>query len=114
MPRSRRPIAPCGSDKQQNGVPNILRKIKPNLRNRLDLRVNFGSALTVSRRVIWRQRLPRCAAKMQRPCSVGLVAVFASSIGVVAYFEIPGGFDSRRLHWMTVCDRTRITATTHD
>jgi hypothetical protein len=76
----------------------MLRKIRPNLRNRLDLPLKFVSALTVPRSVIWRQRLPRSAAEMQRPCSAGLLAVFASRTVVVAYVGIASGFDPRRLH----------------
>jgi hypothetical protein len=77
----------------------MLRKIRPNLRNRLDLPFKFVSALTVPCSVIWRQRVHRCDSGMQRPCSAGFTPVFAIRGDAVGCVQIDGWFDSRRLHF---------------
>ena len=76
----------------------MLRKVRPNVRDRLDLLLKFGSALAMPSSVIKRQRLPRSAAEMQRRCSAGVLAVFVTTRGNVAAVKIAGAFDSRRLH----------------
>jgi hypothetical protein len=87
----------------------MLRKLRPSV----GYRFNFGGAVTVPRGVIQRQRLPRSAAGMQRPCSAGVFAFFTTASGVFTYVEISGGFNSRRLHFSsfaTAGDGERLLA----
>jgi hypothetical protein len=86
----------------------MLRKTKPSARYGLDLPFKFGRALGVPRRVIERQKIPRCAARMQRQCSARLLAVFATRTGSIASVQIAGGFDSRRLHFCNSSDNNEL------
>ena len=73
----------------------MLRKLRPSM----GYRFKFCRAVAAPGGVIQRQRLPRSAAGMLRPCSAGMFAVFTTTSGVFAYVKIVGGFNSRRLHW---------------
>jgi len=74
----------------------MLRKLRPSL----GYRFKFGGTIAVPPGVIQRQRLPRSAAGMQRPCSAEVLAVFTTTSGVFAYGKIAGGFNSRRLYFL--------------
>lgn len=97
-------------NQQKNGVPNVMGKMRPSLRNQLGFRGKVESALAVPRGVMQRQRLHRCAAEMQRPCSARVLAFLATARDVFACDKIASGFNSRRLEGRSRAIPPRIRA----
>ena len=77
----------------------MLREKRPSVRYALDF-PSWAEHYEVPCRVIWRQRLLRCDARVQRPRSAGLSPIFVTRGDVVVSVEIAFGFNSRRLHFV--------------